>query len=33
MPARGIAVIGPTVQLGLDVRAICRTHDTPAPPE
>ena len=33
MPARGIAVVGPTVQLELDVRAIYRTSDTPTPPE
>ncbi|NEA68803.1 YceI family protein [Streptomyces sp. SID12488] len=33
MLARGIAVVGPTVQLELDVQAMYRTHDTPAPPE
>lgn len=33
MLARGIAVVGPTVQLELDVQAMYRTHDTPTPPE
>ncbi|MFJ4241330.1 hypothetical protein ACIP17_12080 [Streptomyces iakyrus] len=33
MLARGIAVVGPTVQLELDVQAMYRTHDTPSPPE
>ncbi|MET9391163.1 YceI family protein [Streptomyces sp. NPDC006624] len=33
MLARGIAVVGPTVQLALDVQAMYRTHDTPTPPE
>lgn len=33
MLARGIAVVGPTVQLELDVQAMYRTHDTPMPPE
>lgn len=33
MLARGIAVVGPTVQLELDVQAMYRTHDTPIPPE
>ncbi|MEU3795816.1 YceI family protein [Streptomyces fructofermentans] len=33
MLARGIAVVGPTVQLELDVQAMHRTHDTPTPPE
>lgn len=32
MLARGIAVVGPTVQLALDVQAMYRTHDTPVPP-
>ncbi|HKR51984.1 MAG TPA: YceI family protein [Pseudonocardiaceae bacterium] len=32
MLARGIAVVGPTVQLELDVQAMYRTHDTPTPP-
>ncbi|MEU6525391.1 YceI family protein [Streptomyces sp. NPDC046924] len=32
MLARGIAVVGPTVQLALDVQAMYRTHDTPTPP-
>src|SRR5690606_23786348 len=31
--ARGIAVVGPTVQLGLDAQASYRTDDAPAPPE
>ncbi|MFB7108483.1 YceI family protein [Streptomyces sp. NPDC056291] len=33
MLARGIAVVGPTVQLELDVQAMFRTPDTPTPPE
>ncbi len=33
MLARGIAVVGPTVQLELDAQAMYRTHDTPTPPE
>ncbi|MER5599420.1 hypothetical protein [Streptomyces sp. NPDC002265] len=33
MLARGIAVVGSTVQLELDVQAMHRTHGTPAPPE
>ncbi|SOD91333.1 YceI family protein [Streptomyces sp. Ag109_G2-15] len=33
MLARGIAVVGPTIQLKLDVQAMYRTHDTPTPPE
>ncbi|WP_320781826.1 YceI family protein [Streptomyces sp. CRN 30] len=33
MLARGIAVVGPTVQLELDVQAMYRTRDTPTPPE
>ncbi|MEW2118841.1 YceI family protein [Streptomyces sp. NPDC005474] len=33
MLARGIAVVGPTVQLELDVQAMYRTHGTPTPPE
>ncbi|MDX3730897.1 YceI family protein [Streptomyces caniscabiei] len=33
MLARGIAVVGPTIQLELDVQAMYRTHDTPTPPE
>ncbi|MGY3200055.1 YceI family protein [Streptomyces sp. TE5632] len=33
MLARGIAVVGPTVQLALDVQAMYRTHDTPTPPK
>lgn len=32
MLARGIAVVGPTVQLELDIQAMYRTHDTPTPP-
>lgn len=31
--ARGIAVVGPTIQLELAVQAMYRTHDTPTPPE
>ncbi|MGW1610402.1 YceI family protein [Streptomyces sp. NPDC002285] len=33
MLARGIAVVGPTVQLELDVQAMYRTRDTPTPPD
>ncbi|MFF4142135.1 YceI family protein [Streptomyces sp. NPDC001698] len=33
MLARGIAVVGPTVQLELDVQAMYHTPDTPTPPE
>ena len=33
MLARGIAVVGPTVKLELDVQAMYRSHDTPTPPE
>lgn len=33
MLARGIAVVGPTVQLELDIQAMYHTHDTPTPPE
>ncbi|MEU2420958.1 YceI family protein [Streptomyces sp. NPDC007851] len=33
MLARGIAVVGPTVQLELDVQAMYRSPDTPTPPE
>ncbi|WP_327425630.1 YceI family protein (plasmid) [Streptomyces sp. NBC_01527] len=33
MLARGIAVVGPTVKLELDIQAMYRTHDTPTPPE
>ena len=33
MLARGIAVVGPTVQLELDIQAMYRTHDTPTPPK
>ncbi|MEU7303354.1 YceI family protein [Streptomyces sp. NPDC007206] len=33
MLARGIAVVGPTVQLELDVQAMYRTPETPRPPE
>ncbi|WP_200308454.1 YceI family protein [Streptomyces adelaidensis] len=33
MLARGIAVVGPTIQLELDVQAMYRTHDTPTPPK
>jgi polyisoprenoid-binding protein YceI len=32
MLARGIAVVGPTIKLELDVQAMYRTHDTPTPP-
>jgi hypothetical protein len=33
MLARGIAVVGPTVQLELDTQAMFQSHDTPTPPE
>ncbi|MGW4875146.1 YceI family protein [Streptomyces sp. NPDC004262] len=33
MLARGIAVVGPTVQLELDVQAMHRTDGTPTPPD
>ncbi|MFA3837620.1 hypothetical protein ACEG43_15810 [Streptomyces aureus] len=33
MLARGIAVVGPTVKLELDIQAIYHSHDTPTPPE
>lgn len=33
MLARGIAVVGPTVKLELDIQAMYRSHDTPIPPE
>ncbi|MEV6289785.1 YceI family protein [Streptomyces sp. NPDC051896] len=33
MLARGIAVVGPTIQLELDVQAMYRTPETPTPPE
>ncbi|MGV9347654.1 YceI family protein [Streptomyces spiralis] len=33
MLARGIAVVGPTVQLELDIQAMYRTPETPTPPE
>ncbi|MEU6086704.1 YceI family protein [Streptomyces sp. NPDC047085] len=33
MLARGIAVVGPTVQLELDAQAMYRTPETPTPPE
>ncbi|MFJ5521216.1 YceI family protein [Streptomyces griseoluteus] len=33
MLARGIAVVGPTVQLELDVQAMYHTDDVPQPPE
>ncbi|MFF9172866.1 YceI family protein [Streptomyces sp. NPDC014793] len=33
MLARGIAVVGPTVQLELDVQAMYRDAETPTPPE
>ncbi|WP_063736467.1 YceI family protein [Streptomyces sp. RTd22] len=33
MLARGIAVVGPTVKLELDIQAMYRNHDTPTPPE
>ncbi|WP_392757066.1 YceI family protein [Streptomyces sp. LN590] len=32
MLARGIAVVGPTVKLELDIQAMYRSHDTPTPP-
>lgn len=31
--ARGIAVVGPTIQLELDIQAMFDSHDTPTPPE
>jgi polyisoprenoid-binding protein YceI len=33
MLAKGIAIVGPTVQLELDVQAMHRSQDTPTPPE
>ncbi|MEW2497644.1 YceI family protein [Streptomyces nodosus] len=33
MLARGIAVVGPTIQLELDIQAMHHTPDTPTPPE
>ncbi|MBI0383651.1 YceI family protein, partial [Streptomyces albiflaviniger] len=33
MLARGIAVVGPTVKLELDIQAMYRNHATPTPPE
>jgi polyisoprenoid-binding protein YceI len=33
MLARGIAVVGPTVKLELDIQAMYHSHDTPTPPE
>jgi polyisoprenoid-binding protein YceI len=33
MLARGIAVVGPTIQLELDIQAMFQRHDTPTPPE
>jgi polyisoprenoid-binding protein YceI len=33
MLARGIAVIGPTIQLEIDIQAMFQSHDTPTPPE
>lgn len=33
MLARGIAVVGPTIQLELDVQAMYHTPETPTPPE
>ncbi|MER6976936.1 YceI family protein [Streptomyces carpinensis] len=33
MLARGIAVVGPTVQLELDIQAMYHTPETPTPPE
>jgi polyisoprenoid-binding protein YceI len=33
MLARGIAVIGQTIQLELDIQAMYSSHDTPVPPE
>ncbi|WP_127355547.1 YceI family protein [Actinacidiphila soli] len=33
MLARGIAVVGPTIQLELDIQAMFASHDTPTPPE
>lgn len=33
MLAKGIAIVGPTVQLELDIQAMHRNQDTPTPPE
>jgi polyisoprenoid-binding protein YceI len=33
MLAHGIAVVGPTVQLEIDIQAMFQSHDTPTPPE
>lgn len=33
MLARGIAVVGPTIQLEIDIQAMFQSHDTPTPPE
>ncbi len=33
MLAKGIAVVGPTVKLELDIQAMYRSADTPTPPE
>lgn len=33
MLARGIAMVGPTVKLELDIQAMYQSHDTPTPPE
>ncbi|MFJ4846398.1 MULTISPECIES: YceI family protein [unclassified Streptomyces] len=33
MLARGIAVVGPTIKLELDIQAMFSAHDTPTPPE
>jgi hypothetical protein len=33
MLARGIAVVGPTIQLELDIQAMFQRPDTPTPPE
>jgi polyisoprenoid-binding protein YceI len=33
MLARGIAIVGPTIQLEIDIQAMFQSHDTPTPPE
>jgi hypothetical protein len=33
MLAKGIAVVGPTVKLEMDLQAMYRSADTPTPPE
>lgn len=33
MLARGIAIVGPTVKLEMDIQAMYRNEGTPTPPE